>query len=129
MKRLLFLVAVFMLPFMIGNSQQIGDDIVKALSKGDANTVAKYFDSSVDVTILNTSDTYSKSQAQQVLKSFFSKHSVSDFKVLHNIDSKSGSSESVVGQLTSGKKSFRVYVLFSNSGSSKIIQEISIRER
>lgn len=108
---------------------QVANAIATAISKGDAAGVAKYFDSSVDVTILGEDGTYSKSQAEQMLKSFFSKHRVDNFKIVHNVDSPNGSSSSFVGQLTSGGKNYRLYVLMADSGSSKIVQEISIRER
>ena len=130
MKQLILLFTVLLVPLLSNaNTAQAGNEITQAFSKGNASAVAKFFDSSVDVTIMDKSDTYSKSQAEQVLKSFFSKNSVSGFKVLHNVDSKSGSSESMVGQLTAGGKSYRVYVLIASSDSSKIIQEISIKER
>lgn len=105
------------------------DDVVAGLKKGDVSMLAKHFDSNVDVTLLGDSNTYSKSQATEVLKSFFAKNSVSNFKVIHNVDSKSGSSESIVGQITAGGKSYRVFILLSNAGSKQIIQEISIKTR
>lgn len=105
------------------------DDVVAGLKKGDVSMLAKHFDSNVDVTLLGDSNTYSKSQATEVLKSFFAKNSVSNFKVIHNVDSKSGSSESIVGQITAGGKSYRVFILLANAGSKQIIQEISIKTR
>lgn len=107
-----------------------GDEIVKSIRAGDAAGVAKYFDSSVEVTILSTSNTYSKSQAEQVLKEFFAKNKVSGFKLLHNVDSRGGDSESIIGTLSAGGNTYRVYVLLNRaSGNKNIIQEINIRER
>ena len=63
-----------------------------------------------------------------MLNDFFEKNKVTGFKLLHNIDSRGGDSESIIGTLTAGGKSYRVYVLL-NTASSKnnIVQEISIR--
>lgn len=132
MKPIIKLVLLFIIPLtMVSMAQaQVSDKVVKAISNGSANGVAKYFDSSVDITILNTSNSYSKSQAEEVLKDFFFKNSVSGFKLMHNIDSRGGDSSSIIGTLTAGGESFRVYVLL-NSASSKnaIIQELTIRQR
>lgn len=131
MKNFIFTLLLFFVGFAsyASPAYQAVDAISKALKAGDASAVAKHFDSSVDVTILKDANTYSKSQAEQVLKSFFSKNKVTGFTKKHDVASKSGSSESFVGDMTAGGKNYRVYVLLSSSGSSQIIQEISIRER
>ncbi len=142
MKNLLYILLLSFLPivgFSTANinvldpisivEQDVTSQITSAISKGDATGVAKFFDSSVDVNILGDNGTYSKSQAEQMLKSFFTKNKVSSFKVIHNVNSPSGSSSSFVGQLNSNGKNYRLFVLMSDSGSSKIIQEITIKER
>lgn len=106
-----------------------GDDIIKAFQSGNATNIAKFFDTNIDLQILSKDSTYSKSQAEQLLKSFFSNNSVSSFKVLHKVNSANDSSESIVGQMMSGGKSYRVHILIGKSGASKVIQELSIRQR
>jgi Domain of unknown function (DUF4783) len=48
------------------------DEVVAALKNGDATAVARHFDNTVEITIPDKSNNYSKSQAEMVLKDFFS---------------------------------------------------------
>lgn len=125
----LFNIGVLALSFILFSSQAPISDIEQAFKNGNVEELSKYFDSSVDITLNNTSETYSKSQAEQVLKSFFSKNKVTHFKQVHSVSSRSGSSESFVGQMTAGGQHYRVFLLLASSGSQQVIQEISIRKK
>ena len=46
-------------------------DISRALGAGNAEALGQYFDSSVELSILNQEDVYSKAQAIQLVKQFF----------------------------------------------------------
>ncbi len=110
-------------------TEQPSNEIIVAIKKGDSAAVAKFFDSRIDVHILDEKGTYSKEQAEQMLKSFFSKNKVSDFKVVHSVDSPDGTSSSIVGQLGAAGKSYRMYIVFSTSGTSQKIQELNIKDK
>lgn len=58
-------------------------DVVRSINNGDAASVAKYFDNSVEMVLPGKSSTYSKSQAEMILKDFFYSNPVVSFKVLH----------------------------------------------
>ncbi|MBK6525645.1 MAG: DUF4783 domain-containing protein [Crocinitomicaceae bacterium] len=45
--------------------------IVSAFKAGNATKIASYFAENVDLSILETENLYSKSQAEQILKAFF----------------------------------------------------------
>lgn len=109
--------------------QDATSQVTEAISKGDAAGVVKFFDSSVDVEILEDNGTYSKSQAEQILKTFFSENEVQKFELTHNTSSPSSRSNAFVGWLTANGKRYRLFVQFSESESKKTIQEISIKER
>ena len=47
------------------------DEIINALKTGNANEIAKYFDNTVEITLPEKSNSYSKSQAEVVLRDFF----------------------------------------------------------
>ena len=109
--------------------QEVTDQVSKAISAGDAAGVAKHFDTSVDVDILGSEGTHSKSQAEQMLRNFFAKNKVEKFEVTHNTSSPSNRSNAFVGWLTTNGKRYRLFVQFAESNSKQIIQEISIKER
>ena len=46
-------------------------EIVNAIKSGNAKEVAKYFDTTVEITLPGISSSYSKAQAEPVLRDFF----------------------------------------------------------
>ncbi len=99
------------------------DDISLAIRSGNAREVAKYFDTSVEVTIHNESKVYSKSQAEMVLKDFFTKNPVTSFNIIHKGSSNEGSQYGI-GTLITGGGSFRTYVYIKQKGDAFFVQEM-----
>ncbi len=99
------------------------EDISLAIRSGNAREVAKYFDTSVEITIHNESKVYSKSQAEMVLKDFFTKNPVSSFNIIHKGTSNEGSQYGI-GTLVTGGGSFRTYVYIKQKGTVFYIQEM-----
>lgn len=97
---------------------QIGD----ALKSGNATNLAKYFDGNVEVTILNTEAVYSKSQAEMVVKNFFTSNRPSNYKMVHNGDS--GGAKYQIGELSTSSGTYRTYVYAKNKNGTLLIQEI-----
>src|SRR5205823_1385917 len=62
------------------------DEVISAMKTGNANQLSKYFDNTVEITLPDKSNSYSKSQAELVLKDFFNTSMVKDFEVLHKGD-------------------------------------------
>jgi len=98
-----------------------------ALSGGDSHTLAMYFDNNVNVTILDNENTYSKAQAEMVIKDFFAKHLPKAFAPVHEGTSPEGSKFSV-GTLTTASGNFRTFVLIKQKGTTFLIQEIRFEE-
>jgi Domain of unknown function (DUF4783) len=98
-----------------------------ALSGGDSHTLAMYFDNNVNVTILDNENTYSKAQAEMVIKDFFAKHQPKSFAPVHEGTSPEGSKFSV-GTLTTASGNFRTFVLIKQKGTTFLIQEIRFEE-
>lgn len=69
MKRSLFISVLFLMltAFTVSTSLL---DVVRSINNGDAASVAKYFDNSVEMVLPGKSSTYSKSQAEMILKDF-----------------------------------------------------------
>lgn len=99
------------------------DDISLAIRSGNAREVAKYFDTSVEVTIHNESKVYSKQQAEMVLKDFFTKNPVTSFNIIHKGSSNEGSQYGI-GTLLTGGGSFRTYIYIKQKGDAFFVQEM-----
>lgn len=100
------------------------DDIANALRSGDAKSVSKYFGSSVDLTIINQEEVYSKVQAEQVLRDFFSKNQPRSFNVIHKGESKEGARYAIGSLITNQGVSYRTYFYIKQQGGNAIIQEL-----
>ena len=122
MKKFFFL--LMLLPALAATDALNIDTINKAISSGDADTLGKYFDESVELSILDEEDIYSKAEAVTKVKSFFAKHQPSGFSKVHEGTSKGNDSRYSIGNLKAGGGSFRVYVYTKEAGSGVVIQEL-----
>ena len=101
--------------------------VFDAMKVGNSTELAKYFNNSVEVAILETEAVYSRQQAEQVVKNFFEKNSPKNFTLLHQ----GGKSEAqyAIGtlEITNGKK-FRVYFLVKEQSGTPLIHQLRIEE-
>jgi hypothetical protein len=104
-------------------ASDILDNIGMAIRSGNAAAIAQYFDSTVDLTILEKESIYSRQQAQMVLQDFFAKNPVSSFNIIHRGSSAQGSSYGI-GTLMAGGQSFRVYYFVKQKNEGYLIQEM-----
>lgn len=98
------------------------DDIVSALKNGSADKLAKYFDNMVDVSVPGKSNTFSKGQAEMVVKDFFTLNKVKNFELRHS--GSNPSSNFIIGTLTTGSESYRTTVYMRTRGDKQLIQGI-----
>ena len=113
-----FLINIFLVfAFLFGGSP-ISNELNEAFKVGDSAKISSYFGESVDLNIPNNEGVYSKIQAKLILKTFFLKNSPSDFKIVHNGESKNNSHYSI-GNLTTNKGMYRVYILYKTGQDKK----------
>ncbi len=98
------------------------DEVVAALKTGNAAQVVKFFDNTVEITIPDKSNSYSKSQAELVLKDFLSNNPVKGFEVLHK--GENGGSQYCIGTLITTAGSFRTTIFMKQKGDKQLLQEI-----
>lgn len=104
-------------------AQEVYDKISAPIKKGNAKELAALFDNNVEITILDNEQSYSKAQAELVIKDFFSKNPPKSFELLHKGSSNEGSKYGIGTFITSGK-TFRVYFLIKKKGNLSVIQEL-----
>jgi hypothetical protein len=126
----LLLPAMVLLPF--NSIPEPGQDdtnkqIVAALTAGDAEALSGYFNSMVDLGISGNEDTYSKTQATQILKDFFVKNPVKSVKITRQGSSIDGSQFSI-GEMQSGTTTFRIYYLLKKASGKFLIQQLQIQK-
>ena len=103
------------------------DDVVAAIKSGNASQVAKYFDNTVEINLPDKSNSYSKSQAEMVLKDFFGTNSVKGFDVIHK--GENAGSQYCIGTLTTKNGSFRVTIFMKRNGDGQVLQELRFENK
>jgi len=59
------------------------DDIASAMKAGNISQLSRFLDTRVDISLPEKSDTYSKSQAEMIIRDFFNTNVVRNFLVKH----------------------------------------------
>lgn len=121
MKRILTLSMAFFTLFAFSVPFGIGE-VASALKLGNANSLAKHFDSKVDITIKGKSGSYTKVQATSVLQSFFNDNMVKGFTIKHQGDN--GGSEFCIGTLSTATGEFRTTFYLNKKADGQNLQEI-----
>ena len=103
-------------------SGEIPDGIKSAFKSGNSKETAKYFNSSIELDILGNENVYSKNQAEQIIKSFYEQHPVTNFSIL--FEGGKDASQYAIGKLVTSKGTFRVNLLVKG----QIILQLRIEE-
>lgn len=115
------LVTVFIVLTSFGQQGSI-DQVVSALRSGNAAELSKYFDDNVELSLPVKSDSYSKAQAQVILKDFFANNNVSGFELKHTGDSPGG--RYCIGTLQTKSGNFRAHVFMKTKGAKELVKEL-----
>lgn len=106
----------------------VAENIAAAIKLGNSKELAKYFAPNVELVIGEKSGTYSKAQAEMMVKDFFAKNPVKDYKVMHQGNSQDNSLYTI-GDLTAATKSYRTYYLLRKSGDSYTIHQLRFEDK
>lgn len=98
-------------------------EVISAIKSGNSAEVAKYFDTTVNINLPEKSGSYSKTQAELVLRDFFNTNSVKNFEVIHK--SENSGSQYCIGTLTTNNGLFRTTIYMKQKGEKQLIQELS----
>lgn len=99
------------------------EDVVGSIKSGDAGALSRYLDNTVEINIAGKSNSYSKSQAEIILKDFFSKNQVKSFELIHQGEGGGGSRFGIGNMGTSGG-AFRTSFFLQKKGGSMVLNEL-----
>ena len=127
---LIFLLSLFVSttsPFLSGldiPQTGVSDEIISAIKDGHSNALAKYFNNTLDLTVPGNESTYSRAQAEIIIKDFFSKFPPKSFKINHQGSAKDGSLFFIGTYISTNSKSFRTYFLIKKVNEKYLIQQL-----
>ena len=103
------------------------EEVITAIKAGNAAEIARYFDNTVEINLPDKSNSYSKSQAELVLKDFFSTNTVKSFTVNHK--GENAGSQFCIGTLVTKNGIFRSTVYMKLKGDKQILQTITFEKQ
>lgn len=98
------------------------EDVVASLKSGNVSQIAKYFDKTVEIALPEKTSSYSKSQAEMILRDFFGSKNIKSFQVIHKGDN--GGAQFCIGRLITQSASYRTTVFMKQKGDKQVLQEI-----
>jgi hypothetical protein len=125
MKKLFILLAVGLSAVLL-SFQSSSDNIVKALKAGNAEELATYFDSFIDLKLPEKDEVKNmgKNQAGIALKSFFNDNAIKGFELTSQREM--GGTMYMAGKLKNSGKGFNITVMLKKSGDKQEIITIRI---
>ena len=99
-------------------------EIGQVLEAGSSKEMAKYLNKSIDLNIDGKEATYSKAQAEGILKRFFTDYPPKEFEINHKGASKSGLPYAI-GQYDYEDGSFRVWIRLKKINEQYLVHEMS----
>lgn len=98
------------------------DDVIGALQSGNTNRIARYIDDNVDLSLPQSKNCYSKTQALMVLDYFFDTNGVTGFDVKHK--SQSSQNPFCIGVLHTRSGDYRTTIFMKDKSSQQLMREI-----
>ena len=112
----------------VSSAQDSGYDvfvpITKYLQAGDADKLSAWFADNLEVTIFTVTNDSSRSQARQILKTFFNSYTPRSFDITHKAGR--ANMKYALGSLNAGGEIFVVTIFVSYKDTSYKIQQLKI---
>ncbi len=121
MRNLIILITAFLFTVSFTGANAI-EDIIVSLKSGNSGQLSTYFDNTVEITLPEKSNSYSKNQAEVIIRDFFILNQVKNFEILH----KGGNigSQYCIGTLFTKNGIFRTTIYLKQKGDRQMLQEI-----
>lgn len=103
---------------------KIPNGISMAFKAGNATELSRFFNSTVELSLLDKEDFYKKNVAETILKDFFTEYKTRDFVIRHQ--GGTNDAQYAIGNLKTEKGDFRVYFLLKKVEQELLIHKISI---
>ena len=101
------------------------EEVVTAMRSGNANQLSRYFDDRIDIQLPNKSENYSRTQAEMILKDFFSNNEVKNFQVKHK--GENNGAQFCIGLLQTRNGNYRTKIYMKQKGDRQVLQEIGFQ--
>ncbi len=99
------------------------DEVAYAMRSGNAGQLSVYLTTAASISSLpEKSDSYSKSQAEMIIRDFFVTNGVQNFQIKHK--GENGGSEYCIGVLQTHNGDYRTTLFMKQKGDKQLLQEL-----
>lgn len=121
----LFSFFIIISSFAKSQNKDVIDNLSGFFKTSEAQKISEYFSSAVELNILAEENSYSKAQAEIILRDFFFKNKPLSVKIVHRLSSNPTYKLAVLS-LQSAKDNFRITISLTSNGERFLINEIRI---
>ena len=111
-------------PFLIVPVLDLKSSLEKGFKTANSKMIAQHFATNIDVSLLDEENLYSKSQAEQVLKTFFLENKPLKFTIIHQ--GNSATTKYYIGSLETENSNFRITVNIKLVAKKEFISHLTI---
>lgn len=105
----------------------ITTQVASAIESGNASALAAFFSATIDLTLPGSEGTYSRSQAELIVKNFFIMNKPENFTIQHKGSSGEGNLF-CIGMLATDNGDFRTYFLIKVVDNISMITQLQFEE-
>lgn len=124
LNRLLFLVVFFVAGFVGKAQEDIIHSVEAAMKLGSSKELSRFLNQTVEINLDGEISSYSKMQAEYVLRDFFKKNPPETFQIIHNGTSKGGL-KYAIGKYSCKRGDFRVWMRVKEFGGKLLVYEMN----
>jgi hypothetical protein len=127
--RLFLIFSLFVSAFSSAQGQsEVINQVKETIKAGSAKELSRFLNQTIDVTIDDKVESYSKAQAEFVFRDFFKQHPPAEFSIIHQGSSRGGQ-PFAIGQYKSSGDTYRVFMKIKVVSNQQLVHEISfVRE-
>ena len=125
---LMFLLFMGINSFGQNTVNEVKNQSIAALKKGDAKLFTSFFNNPIDINLPYNDDSYSKTQAQVIVQKFLLQYKIDTFEVKQTGNSTDGSVFVIGLYKAKNGQVFRVYLLIKKQSSSAFIHLLEFEE-
>ena len=101
----------------------IVEDITAAIKAGSSKDLAKYYGPTIEIILPGSEGTFSKAQAEMIMKDFFTKSAPVSF-VVNQKGNSAGGAQFIIGTYKNKSEKLNVYILLKPVSNQLMIQQM-----
>ncbi|MBW6478024.1 MAG: DUF4783 domain-containing protein [Bacteroidales bacterium] len=125
----LFVFAADVYGFTTKPPADVSNEVSSAIRSGNARDVAKHFGSNVDLKFPGNEGTFSRNQAELIVRNFFTRNAPASFSVQHQGPSRDGSLYVIGNYRTSNGDAYRVYFLIKTISGNTVLHLLQFEKQ